>query len=171
MFHACTLGSTTGSFQELYHHGFSTVSYCHKRGIRSIVSPYYLPLCLVFLAVSPTDTLYLSSFSPGSCFSLQLTSARAGAITDSKYQEGSLFFITYLIIASNASGYPLCQTPLVGALPNPLSVTEVPSAAARFANALCCCPALSHGLCLMDPFQKSATHLQRVLHTMRRVKR
>jgi len=38
-------------------------------------------------------------------------------------------------VASDASGYPLCQKRLVGALPNPLSIAEVPSAAARFANA------------------------------------
>ena len=37
-------------------------------------------------------------------------------------------------------GYPLCQKRLVGALPNPLPVAEVPSAAARFANAF---PALA----------------------------
>ena len=34
-------------------------------------------------------------------------------------------------VASDASGYPLCQKRLVGALPNPLPVAEVPSAAAR----------------------------------------
>ena len=38
-------------------------------------------------------------------------------------------------MASYASGYPFCQKRLVGALPNPLPVAEVPSAAARFANA------------------------------------
>ena len=38
-------------------------------------------------------------------------------------------------MASYASGYPLCQKPLVGVLPNPLPGAEVPSAAARFANA------------------------------------
>lgn len=36
---------------------------------------------------------------------------------------------TYLVPANDASGYPLCQMRLVGVLPNPLLIAEVPSAA------------------------------------------
>lgn len=40
-------------------------------------------------------------------------------------------------MASYASGYPFRQMLLAGAHPSPLFIAEVPSAAARFANAFC----------------------------------
>ena len=49
--------------------------------------------------------------------------------------ETYFYFIDDIVPASYASGYPFCQKRLVGALPNPLLIAEVPSAAARFANA------------------------------------
>ena len=54
--------------------------------------------------------------------------------------ETYFYFIDDIVPASYASGYPFCQKRLVGALPNPLLIAEVPSAAARFANAF---PALA----------------------------
>ena len=43
------LAATGGeSFPELYHRGFSIAFCCRKRGIKSILSSCYLPLCLAF---------------------------------------------------------------------------------------------------------------------------
>lgn len=47
------------------------------------------------------------------------------------------YFIDDIVPASYASGYPLCQTRLVGVRPNPLMIAEVSSAATRFTNAFC----------------------------------
>ena len=63
---------------------------------------------------------------------------------------------TSYVRTSDASGYPLCQKRLVGALPNPPLIAEVPSAAARFANAFS-----APAICLVHVQGRTCTKCQK----------